>query len=235
MSPVSRTMILAAALAVLAPSVITVGVGFAAAGAVDSSLTSYYCQLGSAGVGTSDGHGGKLDAAQIGNAQIIYEVAAQMKLPPAAAVIAIAAALQESDLVNLTTATNLDSLGLFQQRPSQGWGTPAQVTNPIYASTAFYDRLIKVPGWQSMPLAQAAQAVQRSGTPGAYAQWATLATRLTATFSGEAASCPATIAVVSGLGGAIVAYAEKQFGLPYQYGGGSDTGPTAGFNSAGTG
>jgi hypothetical protein len=72
--------------------------------------------------------------------------------------------MQESSLRNLNHGDR-DSLGLFQQRPSQGWGTPAQVTDPAYAARKFYDGLDEVDGWERLPLWQAAQAVQRSGHP----------------------------------------------------------------------
>jgi hypothetical protein len=86
------------------------------------------------------------------------------------AVIAVATAIQESSLNNLDQGDR-DSLGLFQQRPSQGWGTPSQLTDPVYATNAFIDTLIKIHSWQTMPLSRAAQAVERSALPGAYAQW----------------------------------------------------------------
>ena len=90
--------------------------------------------------------------------------------------------MQESNLLNLAspavpqslnyphqgTGTNYDSVGLFQQRPSQGWGSVRQLMDPRYATTAFYQRLVTVRGWESMGLAQAAQAVQRSAFPSAY-------------------------------------------------------------------
>jgi NlpC/P60 family len=85
-----------------------------------------------------------------------------MRLPPRAAVIAEATAMQESGLVNRPDGTS-DSLGRFQQRPSQGWGTPAQIMQPVYAATRFYQALAGVPGWQSLPLTVAARAVQGSG------------------------------------------------------------------------
>ena len=82
--------------------------------------------------------------------------------------VALAAALQESNLLNLPYGDR-DSLGLFQQRPSQGWGTAAQILDPAYAASAFYARLVDVPGWESLPVTQAAQLVQSSADPGAYA------------------------------------------------------------------
>jgi hypothetical protein len=99
-------------------------------------------------------------------------VARQRGLSPYAAVIAIATAMQESSLTNLTTASNYDSLGLFQQRPSMGWGTAAQITDPTYASNAFFAALATyAPNYASQSLWISAQAVQRSGLPTAYAQW----------------------------------------------------------------
>ena len=179
-----------------------------------------------------------LDASQIGNAQIIYNVAADLQLPPRAPVIAIATALQESRLRNLTGGT-ADSLGLFQQRPSQGWGSPADILNPVYAASAFYARLVQVAGWQTLPLTVAAQDVQHSGFPGAYAEWESLADALVSTFSGTATACltdngghvpasgaiqlPAGFALPPGTPATVqtaIAYAVAQLGKPYIFSGG---------------
>ncbi|RAO36922.1 hypothetical protein ONO86_04557 [Micromonospora noduli] len=95
-------------------------------------------------------------------------------LPYRSAVISIATSLQESKLENLGHLGDMndhDSLGLFQQRPSSGWGTPEQITNPEYSTTAFLKGLKQVDGWQDMPLTDAAQTVQVSAYPDAYAQW----------------------------------------------------------------
>ncbi|WP_308014005.1 hypothetical protein [Streptantibioticus parmotrematis] len=107
---------------------------------------------------------------QVRNASTITNIARTRSLSPRAAVIAVATAMQESGLNNLTHG-DLDSVGLFQQRPSQGWGTVGQLTDPVYATDRFYDALIKVADWQTMPLAQAAQTVQQSDVPNAYAKW----------------------------------------------------------------
>jgi hypothetical protein len=107
---------------------------------------------------------------QIRNANTITNVARTRAMPPRGALIAVATAIQESSLNNVRGGDR-DSAGLFQQRPSQGWGTAAQLTDPVYAATQFYDALLQVSGWQTKPLAQVAQAVQRSATPGAYARW----------------------------------------------------------------
>lgn len=115
---------------------------------------------------------------QIQNAVTIYTVGAERDLPRRAMVIALATALQESGLRNLGhlgEANDHDSLGLFQQRPSSGWGTPEQIRDPVYAATKFYDKLETIAGWEEMALTRAAQAVQISAYPDAYAKWEPLA------------------------------------------------------------
>lgn len=114
---------------------------------------------------------------QVPNAKKIQATGVALRVSARGQVIALATALQESGLRNLNYGDR-DSLGLFQQRPSQGWGTPEQVRDPVHASTQFYERLKKVSGWQSMTVAQAAQAVQASAYPDAYAKWEPLATAL---------------------------------------------------------
>jgi len=111
---------------------------------------------------------------QASNAAAITAIAVQRGMPPRAATIAIATAMQESKLYNLDVAVDYDSLGLFQQRPSTGWGTPAQLTTPNYAAWAFYRSLMLTQDdWGC--LACAAQRVQGSAFPYAYAQWEGLA------------------------------------------------------------
>lgn len=111
------------------------------------------------------------------NAATIAAVARERGLPERAVVIALATAMQESKLENIDYGDR-DSLGLFQQRPSMGWGTPAQVTDPRYSADKFYDGLVGVNNWQTLPVTVAAQEVQRSGFPDAYAQWEGMATVL---------------------------------------------------------
>jgi hypothetical protein len=132
-----------------------------------------------------------LNATQLDDAHVIYIVSLGMQLPDRAAVIAIATSMQESSLINKPYGTS-DSLGLFQQRPSQGWGTPTQIMDPVYASTRFLAALAVVPGWQRIPLTVIAQEVQGSGYPGAYAKWESLADSLVATFDGTASGCGAS-------------------------------------------
>ncbi|MFI6780840.1 hypothetical protein [Micromonospora sp. NPDC050276] len=115
-----------------------------------------------------------LNDEQTANVKAIIAATKKAGLPERAAVISIATSLQESKLENLGhlgDANDHDSLGLFQQRPSSGWGTPEQITDPQYSTTAFLKGLKQVDGWQDMPLTEAAQTVQVSAYPDAYAQW----------------------------------------------------------------
>src|SRR5215472_1652221 len=120
---------------------------------------------------------------RLANATTIVRQAMDKHLGLRSAVIAVATAMQESTLQNLQYGT-YDSLGLFQQRPSAGWGTPAQVTDPVYASDAFLNALRQYqasnPGWATQPLWQAAQGVQNSGFPYAYAKWEVQAAQVVA-------------------------------------------------------
>jgi hypothetical protein len=156
----------------------------AVAGAIvaapDSNATSI-CEAGFQGSST---HTGSLSATQLENAHIIAAVGVSMGVPEPGETIAIATALQESGLQNLNYGDR-DSLGLFQQRPSQGWGSPAQILSPTYAARQFYRGLLQVPGWRSMSTTEAAQAVQHSGFPSAYAKWQGEAQALARVFTGN--------------------------------------------------
>ncbi|KGH45436.1 hypothetical protein IN07_17220 [Modestobacter caceresii] len=142
-------------------------------------------------------------AEQAANAATIAAVARSRGLPPRATVIALATAQQESRLRNLDYGDR-DSLGLFQQRPSQGWGSEAQVRDPVYSAGKFFDGLVEVPGWETGRLTEVAQAVQRSGYPELYQQWEPMASALSGALlatSPEALTCgaapgagPATLA-----------------------------------------
>ena len=128
------------------------------------------------------------------NAATIVRVARQRNLPQRAMVIAVATALQESNLYNQASravpesfryphqgdSVDFDSVGLFQQRPSMGWGTVAHLMDPAYSAGLFYSALVQVSGWQSMSLTWAAQAVQRSAYPYAYAKHETRAQQIVA-------------------------------------------------------
>jgi hypothetical protein len=110
----------------------------------------------------------QLSDTQARNASLVAAIAVRRGMPAHAATIGLATALQESKLYNLRGGDR-DSLGLFQQRPSQGWGTPAQVLDPVHATNAFYDALARVDRYDPLPVTVAAQRVQRSGYPSAYA------------------------------------------------------------------
>jgi hypothetical protein len=107
---------------------------------------------------------------QARNASLIAAIAIRRGMPAHAATIGLATALQESRLYNLRGGDR-DSLGLFQQRPSQGWGTPQQILDPVHATNSFYDALQRVPDYETLPVTRAAQEVQRSGFPEAYASY----------------------------------------------------------------
>jgi len=125
-----------------------------------------------------------LSTEQARNATTIAVSAATLGLPDHAVTIAVATADQETKLRNLPYG-DLDSLGLFQQRPSQGWGSAAQVQDAHYAATAFLRRLSKVPDWMTLTVAEAAQAVQHSASGAAYARWEAQARALAQALSGE--------------------------------------------------
>ncbi|WP_406104353.1 hypothetical protein [Micromonospora globbae] len=125
-----------------------------------------------------------LTQAQMDNAKIIVDVGRELDVPQRGLVIAVATAMQESNLYNYASGVlpesqnyphqaigwDHDSVGLFQQRPSSGWGTVQDLMRPAYAAKAFYLALLEVPGWQDMSLTVAAQTVQVSAFPDAYAQ-----------------------------------------------------------------
>jgi murein DD-endopeptidase MepM/ murein hydrolase activator NlpD len=126
---------------------------------------------------------------QVRNAAIIISVGQDMKVPPRGWVVAVATALQESRLTNLPhlgSNNDHDSIGLFQQRPSQGWGTPEQLADPAYQSRRFFEKLLRIPNWESLPLTVAAQRVQVSAYPNAYAKHEQLSSRIVDALTGGA-------------------------------------------------
>ena len=135
------------------------------------------CQVGTGAQAIS------MDTGQAAVAATIAAVAARHRLPRQAVTIAYAAALQETKMQNLGYGDR-DSVGVFQQRPSQGWGTTSQLEDPVYAATKFFAALVRVPGYAKMPVDQAAQDVQHSADGTAYGQWAPLAAALAGYFTG---------------------------------------------------
>jgi len=140
---------------------------------------------------TAVGSGGDdLATDQAANASLITAVAVRRGLPARAASIALATSMQESKLRNIGHGDQAgpDSRGLFQQRPSQGWGTTAQVMDPYHASNAFYDALVEISGYQSLEITDAAQQVQHSAYPAAYAQHEGMARAFASALSGQTAA-----------------------------------------------
>ncbi|NEB74105.1 heavy metal transporter, partial [Streptomyces sp. SID14478] len=134
-----------------------------------------------------DGASYRFTAEQAVNAATISAVGTSRGMPERAVTIALATALQESGLRNIRHGDR-DSLGLFQQRPSEGWGTEKQIMDPAYAAERFYAHLEKIPGYSRLPLTVAAQRVQRSGYPQAYAKHEPDATLLSASLTGRSAA-----------------------------------------------
>ncbi|KFG04690.1 hypothetical protein IQ61_34205 [Streptomyces scabiei] len=137
--------------------------------------------------GKDDGQSYDFTPEQAANAATISAVGTSRDLPERAVTIALATALQESGLRNIAHGDR-DSLGLFQQRPSQGWGTEQQIQDPVYAAGEFYEHLVKVADYERLPLTVAAQKVQRSGYPEAYAKHEPDATLLAAALTGRSAA-----------------------------------------------
>ena len=128
-----------------------------------------------------------LNATHLLKVAVEAAVGLRRSMPVQAVVVALAAALQESKLENRDDGDR-DSIGLFQQRPSQGWGTPGKLKDPRYAADHFYTALKKVKGYQKMRVTDAAQRVQRSAYPNAYQKWADEAQILARALTGQAAS-----------------------------------------------
>lgn len=211
--------VVAAAL-LLVPVLIAAGVSGAISAVFGSSsldcvLAANTSSAAMAGYGTE----------QLANAAVIVAVGARMNVGERGQMVALVAAIQESGLNNLDHGDR-DSLGLFQQRPSQGWGTPAQIMNPAYAATQFYQHLLAIPGWQQMSINDAAQVVQASATPDAYGAHQQAALDILAAVNGahcttaneaggdcEAIQAPNPVAL------AAINYACGQRGLLYLWGG----------------
>ncbi|MDR0416196.1 MAG: hypothetical protein LBH76_02550 [Propionibacteriaceae bacterium] len=134
-----------------------------------------------------DGSTAYIDIEQSENASLIAGVAAQRGLVPRAVSIALATAFQESKIRNLDYG-DLDSLGLFQQRPSAGWGTPEEIMDPYYSTNKFFDAMVMVPDWAGADIGDVAQEVQRSAFPDAYDQHVARARLLASALSGETAA-----------------------------------------------
>lgn len=161
-----------------------------------------------------NGSDAKLALDQSENAALISALSVQRGMPARAASIALATALQESKLRNIDYG-DLDSVGLFQQRTSQGWGTMEQIMDPVYSSMAFYDALAQVPDYVNLPINDAAQIVQRSGYPEAYAQHESLSRAFASALTGQtpqALSCTLPPAEAGATPAAVIAAAQTAMG-----------------------
>lgn len=136
------------------------------------------------GCTSSEPDAAPLTVEQADNAATIAAVGSAMGMPNHAVTVALATAMQESGLRNLSGGDR-DSAGLFQQRPSQGWGSYEEVTDPVHAAGSFYEKLHAQPDWRTMSVTEAAQVVQRSAAPDAYAQWEPRARSLARALTGE--------------------------------------------------
>lgn len=151
---------------------------------------------------------------QAENAALISAVGLRRGLPPRAATIAIAVAMQESKIRNISYGDR-DSVGMFQQRPSQGWGTVEQIMDPVYSINAFYDGLVKVPDYQNLTITQAGDAVQRSAFPEAYSQHEPMARAFASALSGysiAALNCTLDAPPAAGVPGEVISSLQSSFG-----------------------
>ena len=202
--------------------------------AADMAFANSSCDAGLGpfvGAGVADGAAvaGQLNTDQQSNVSLIISIGKQHNLPALAWQVAIQAGMQESHLTNLPGGDR-DSAGIFQMRPSQGWGTYAQVTDPTYEVNKFFSVLTAIPNWQSERPGDAAQAVERSAFPLAYNKWEAMAAFLvqhigqvadpTGCGGGTGNLLPAPTAAA----GTAIAFALAQIGKPYVWGA---TGPLA--------
>jgi cell wall-associated NlpC family hydrolase len=171
-------------------------------------------------------HASDLDEEQRRIVELIIAIGKQRQLPPRAWLIAIQAGMTESRLHNLPYGDR-DSLGIFQMRPSMGWGTAAQVTDPVYQINKFYDVLLTVPDWETQRPGETAQDIERSAFPTRYHQWEPLAVNVISVVAGDVAefvtaACTAPLPAPSEIAGHAMQYALGEVGKPYVWGG---TGP----------
>jgi peptidoglycan DL-endopeptidase CwlO len=230
---------------VMIPAVILSGGsgGDAAAASVaqNAAATGGQCTYVPSGSGGATAAGITLTASQLQIAGTAVGVAKQRALPAQASIDVLAAGMQESSLTILDHGDR-DSVGFLQQRPSQGWGTVAQIMDPAYAAGQFFDHLVAIANWAGLPAGQAIQDVQISGTPDAYTKWLPMATAVAASLLGDP-----SVALTCAPGGAgsppgqapnpkagqVLARARAELGLPYCFDGGTSTGPSHGDGGSG--
>jgi cell wall-associated NlpC family hydrolase len=217
---------------VAATMLLSLPFGLAAVGGAQDAATN--CQPSATAGPITD-----LDTEQARNARLIVAVGQQRGVPDLGLVVGLMAAMQESGLRNLPYGDR-DSLGLFQQRPSQGWGTPDQILDPAYAAAAFFggqsspDKnpgLLDIARWEQLTAGRAAQAVQHSVYPDSYARWEESALGWLGEIASEPGLSPSvcSLAAASGSAAVVVSSAARWLGTPYAWGGGDAHGPTEGF------
>ncbi|MEU7095923.1 C40 family peptidase [Kitasatospora aureofaciens] len=237
---------MAAAGVVALPVILIIGgSGHAESGKYCSVAVTSSDQSGGAPAGplTAAAAGVQLDAEQTANAATIAKVTKEKGLPTRAAAIALMTAMQESSLRRLPPSPGHDAAGLFQQRSVVGWGSPEQVMDPIYSTTAFLygvpdqhiPGLTWVQGWERMDMADAAETVQVSGVGYQYKKWEKFGTTLAEALSGgdtnQAVKCSDDTppALAGPAVNNVINRAMSQLGVPYVWGGGTPSGPGTGF------
>lgn len=181
---------------------------------------------GGSGRGAADA--AKLDQQQRKIVTTIITIGKKRGLSPRAWQIAIQAGMTESRLRNLPGG-HADSMGIFQMRPSMGWGTPQQLQDISYQINKFYDVLLTIEGWQTMRPGRAAQAVERSAFPARYHRWEAMAAYLISQAGvGNPTGCATGPVAASEVAQTVIAAAKKWLGTPYAWGGGNAHGPTMG-------
>lgn len=194
--------------------------------AADEGVRGVAC----APAGTTSRSVGRYGPEQMANAKLIVDIGTNRRIPDHGIVTALMAAMTESSLRNLDHGDR-DSLGLFQMRPSQGWGSPAQLTDPTYAVNKFYDVLLTVPDWQGLSPGAAAQAVERSAFPDRYNKHEQTAREVLGAVRGV--SCPVSSRSHVSLPSnpraeTVINAALSQLGVPYAWAGGTAAGPSRG-------
>ena len=228
-----RVMVVVGALfAVVVVAVATSGVSQVVSNSTNPAVNANFVRMScNAAIGPWEAGGGdkgRHDASRLNDEQRnivarIISIGQERKLPPLAWQVAIQAGMTESGLRPLNYGDR-DSLGIFQMRPSMGWGSPAEVTDPTYAINKFYDVLLKVPDWENKRPGDSAQAVERSAFPDRYHNWEAMAAFLLSELGqiSDPAGCGAgagEFLVASNAAGVAIEFTKQQLGEPYLWGG----------------
>lgn len=223
------TAVLVAALVVVVAATGTIGEVVSGSSSAGAGSTEYDMDACEASVGPFTGKGGgaakagRLSKEQRDNVALMVRIGKKHNLPPLAWQVAIQAGMTESGLRSLDHGDR-DSLGLFQMRPSQGWGTPEQVTDPKYAINKFFNVLKGVPKWQQQRPGDSAQAVERSAFPDRYNEWESMAATLiknegkVSDPTGCGKSAGDKLPPPTALAGRAIKFALGQRGKPYVWG-----------------